>query len=103
MDATALRELQAPAKEMYCERPEAAFVSLNAKASLRRWRRPCGRTVSLSEITHPQGRLEGHDLPVGLALGEGCCGSETEIQIETLAGLDPAPSDAHVGSPIFGG
>jgi uncharacterized OsmC-like protein len=92
MDATALRELQAPLKERYKKEPAAAVVTLKARGSLDEGiscKVETGRALAVAGL-HPASGGSGHELCSGDMLLEAlvACAGVTLRAVATAYGID---------------
>ena len=104
MDATALRELQAPLKSKYCDSPDAAVITLKAKGALDDTHIACkvetGRALAVAGL-HPATGGSGAELCSGDMLLEAlvaCAGVTvkavaTALEIPLKAGTVSAEGD----------
>src|ERR1700719_5284767 len=92
MDATALRELQAPLKERYNKEPGAAVITLKARGMLDEGI-PCkvetGRAIAVAGL-HPATGGSGHELCSGDMLLEAlvACAGVTLKSVATAFGIE---------------
>jgi len=92
MDATALRELQAPLKERYKKEPDAAVITLKARGSLDEGiscKVETGRAIAVAGL-HPATGGSGHELCSGDMLLEAlvACAGVTLRAVATAYGID---------------
>ena len=93
MDATALRELQAPLKERYKKEPGAAVITLKARGALLDEGISCkvetGRAIAIAGL-HPATGGSGHELCSGDMLLEAlvACAGVTLRAVATAYGID---------------
>jgi uncharacterized OsmC-like protein len=92
MDATALRELQAPLKERYKKEPSAAVITLKARGSLDEGiscKVETGRAIAVAGL-HPATGGSGHELCSGDMLLEAlvACAGVTLRAVSTAYGID---------------
>jgi len=93
MDATALRELQAPLKERYKKEPAAAVITLKARGALLDEGISCkvetGRAIAVAGL-HPATGGSGHELCSGDMLLEAlvACAGVTLRAVATAYGID---------------
>jgi len=92
MDATALRELQAPLKERYKKEPNAAVITLKARGSLDEGiscKVETGRAIAVAGL-HPATGGSGHELCSGDMLLEAlvACAGVTLRAVATAYGID---------------
>ena len=92
MDATALRELQAPLKERYKKEPNAAVITLKARGSLDEGiscKVETGRAIAIAGL-HPATGGSGHELCSGDMLLEAlvACAGVTLRAVATAYGID---------------
>jgi uncharacterized OsmC-like protein len=92
MDATSLRELQAPLKERYKKEPNAAVITLKARGSLDEGiscKVETGRAIAVAGL-HPATGGSGHELCSGDMLLEAlvACAGVTLRAVATAYGID---------------
>ena len=92
MDATSLRELQAPLKERYKKEPNAAVITLKARGSLDEGiscKVETGRAIAVAGL-HPATGGSGHELCSGDMLLEAlvACAGVTMRAVSTAYGID---------------
>jgi uncharacterized OsmC-like protein len=92
MDATSLRELQAPLKERYKKEPNAAVITLKARGSLDEGiscKVETGRAIAVAGL-HPATGGSGHELCSGDMLLEAlvACAGVTLRAVSTAYGID---------------
>ena len=92
MDATSLRELQAPLKERYKKEPNAAVITLKARGSLDEGiscKVETGRAIAIAGL-HPATGGSGHELCSGDMLLEAlvACAGVTLRAVSTAYGID---------------
>jgi uncharacterized OsmC-like protein len=93
MDATALRELQAPLKERYKKEPGAAVITLKARGALLDEGISCkvetGRAIAIAGL-HPATGGSGHELCSGDMLLEAlvACAGVTLRAVATAYGIE---------------
>jgi uncharacterized OsmC-like protein len=92
MDATSLRELQAPLKERYKKEPNAAVVTLKARGSLDEGiscKVETGRAIAVAGL-HPATGGSGHELCSGDMLLEAlvACAGVTLRAVATAYGIE---------------
>jgi uncharacterized OsmC-like protein len=92
MDATALRELQAPLKERYKKEPGAAVITLKARGTLDEGiscKVETGRALAIAGL-HPATGGSGHELCSGDMLLEAlvACAGVTLRAVATAYGID---------------
>jgi uncharacterized OsmC-like protein len=92
MDATSLRELQAPLKERYKKEPNAAVITLKARGSLDEGiscKVETGRAIAVAGL-HPATGGSGHELCSGDMLLEAlvACAGVTLRAVSTAYGVD---------------
>ena len=92
MDATALRELQAPLKERYKKEPNAAVITLKARGTLDEGiscKVETGRALAVAGL-HPATGGSGHELCSGDMLLEAlvACAGVTLRAVATAYGID---------------
>jgi uncharacterized OsmC-like protein len=92
MDATALRELQAPLKERYKKEPNAAVITLKARGTLDEGiscKVETGRALAVAGL-HPATGGSGHELCSGDMLLEAlvACAGVTLRAVSTAYGID---------------
>jgi uncharacterized OsmC-like protein len=92
MDATALRELQAPLKERYKKEPNAAVITLKARGSLDEGiacKVETGRAIAIAGL-HPATGGSGHELCSGDMLLEAlvACAGVTLRAVATAYGIE---------------
>ena len=92
MDATSLRELQAPLKERYKKEPNAAVITLKARGSLDEGiscKVETGRAIAVAGL-HPATGGSGHELCPGDMLLEAlvACAGVTLRAVATAYGID---------------
>jgi len=92
MDATALRELQAPLKERYKKEPGAAVITLKARGTLDEGiscKVETGRALAVAGL-HPATGGSGHELCSGDMLLEAlvACAGVTLRAVSTAYGID---------------
>jgi uncharacterized OsmC-like protein len=92
MDATALRELQAPLKERYKKEPDAAVITLKARGSLDAGiscKVETGRAIAVAGL-HPATGGSGHELCSGDMLLEAlvACAGVTLRAVSTAYGIE---------------
>ncbi len=92
MDATALRELQAPLKERYKKEPNAAVITLKARGTLDEGiscKVETGRALAIAGL-HPATGGSGHELCSGDMLLEAlvACAGVTLRAVATAYGID---------------
>ena len=92
MDATALRELQAPLKERYKKEPTAAVITLKARGTLDEGiscKVETGRALAVAGL-HPATGGSGHELCSGDMLLEAlvACAGVTLSAVATAYGID---------------
>jgi uncharacterized OsmC-like protein len=92
MDATSLRELQAPLKERYKKEPNAAVITLKARGSLDEGiscKVETGRAIAVAGL-HPATGGSGHELCSGDMLLEAlvACAGVTLRAVATAFGID---------------
>jgi len=92
MDATALRELQAPLKERYKKEPGAAVITLKARGILDEGiscKVETGRAIAVAGL-HPASGGSGHELCSGDMLLEAlvACAGVTLRAVSTAYGID---------------
>jgi uncharacterized OsmC-like protein len=92
MDASSLRELQAPIKDRYRKEPEAAVITLKAKGSLDEGiscKVETGRAIAIAGL-HPATGGSGHELCSGDMLLEAlvACSGVTLRAVSTALGIE---------------
>ena len=92
MDATALRELQAPLKERYKKEPDAAVITLKARGTLDEGiscKVETGRAIAIAGL-HPATGGSGHELCSGDMLLEAlvACAGVTLRAVATAYGIE---------------
>ncbi len=92
MDATELRELQAPLKDKYRKEPDAAVITLKAKGALDEGiscKVETGRAIAVAGL-HPATGGSGHELCSGDMLLEAlvACAGVTVRAVSTALGID---------------
>jgi uncharacterized OsmC-like protein len=104
MDATSLRELQAPLKERYKKEPNAAVITLKARGSLDEGiscKVETGRAIAVAGL-HPATGGSGHELCSGDMLLEAlvACAGVTLRAVSTAYGIDIKSGSVEKEAPV---